>query len=51
MGGKWSRVSTVQPSLMDASVITWNQEEGADGHGKVREAIQEGCHVWVAVQF
>ena len=23
-GGKWSRVSTVQPSLMDASLITWN---------------------------
>ena len=41
MGGKWSRVSTVQPSLMDASVITWNQEEGADGHGKDREAIED----------
>ena len=40
-GGKGSRVSTVQPSLMDASVITWNQEEGADGHGKVRLAIQD----------
>ena len=40
-GGKWSRVSTVQPSLMDASLITWNQEEGADGHGKDREAIED----------
>ena len=32
-GGKGGRVSTVQPSLMDAPMITWNQEEGADGHG------------------
>lgn len=42
-GGKGSRVSTVQPSLMDASLITWNQEEGADadGHGKDREAIED----------
>ena len=34
-------MSTVQPSLMDASLITWNQEEGADGHGKDREAIED----------
>ena len=40
-GGKGSRVSTVQPSLMDAPLITWNQEEGADGHGKDREAIED----------
>ena len=32
-GGKGGRVSTVQPSLMDAPMITWNQVEGADGHG------------------
>ena len=40
-GGKGGRVSTVQPSLMDAPLITWTQEEGADGHGKDREAIED----------
>ena len=40
-GGKGSRVSSVQPSLKDAPLITWNQEEGADGHGKDREAIED----------
>ena len=34
-------MSTVQPSLMEAFLITWNQEEGADGHGKDREAIED----------